>query len=126
MHDPANELLRISLLGTWVNKGMKKDQSPTKSGHWLFRGCLATLWLLHDSKLLHHAQLITVAPVLHNLALSNARDVYRRELYTVASRSDAHELPLVGAAPPHTSYYLVSLGDYVFYIYMEVGEGGMQ
>jgi hypothetical protein len=25
MHDPANELLRIPLLRTWVNKGKKKD-----------------------------------------------------------------------------------------------------
>jgi intracellular sulfur oxidation DsrE/DsrF family protein len=31
--------------------------------------------LLHDAKLLHHAQLIAVAPVLHHLALSNAQNV---------------------------------------------------
>jgi hypothetical protein len=30
MQDPANELLRISLPRTWVNKGKKKGRSPIR------------------------------------------------------------------------------------------------
>ncbi len=64
--------------------------------------------------------------MLHNLAINNAQNVYPRDLYTFASRSNAQVLSLVGAARGHTSYYLISLGDHVFYIYTEVGEGGVQ
>jgi hypothetical protein len=38
-------------------------------------------------------------------------------IVTRAGRLYAHELPLMGAAHAQTSYYLISLGDHIFYIH---------
>jgi hypothetical protein len=40
--------------------------------------------LLHDAKLLHHAQLIAVAPVLHDLWSKSLRDAEARLLWAEA------------------------------------------
>jgi Ca2+-binding RTX toxin-like protein len=56
--------------------------------------------------------------VLHDLALSNAQDAYPLDRYSIAGRVYAPELSLMSAAYAHTSYYLMSLGDHVFYIYL--------
>ncbi len=72
---------------------------------------LLLFWLGDDAELLHHAQVVEFAPVFHDLAIGNTQNVYPRNRYPVAGRSDAHELPLMGATHVHTSYYLISLGD---------------
>ncbi len=61
-------------------------------------GFLRLSWRRDDTQLRHHAQQVSLAPVLYDLALHYPIDVYPRDLYTVAGRRNAQELALVGAA----------------------------
>src|SRR2546428_2684359 len=81
------------------------------------RGC-------DQAELLHHTQLVSETPVLHDLAVGNPPDVNLRPARVLAGCGNALELTLLCAPPGETVHELVPYHDLVLDRVAEVGEGG--
>src|SRR5215211_3716840 len=92
---------------------------PTKLLALLRPALLVQEW----SQLFHHAQIIEVGPVFDDLASLYAAYNNSGGLHPLASGSNAFQLPLVGAAKPHTGCHLLSFGYQVLYSDLQVGKG---
>src|SRR5215211_8220983 len=80
----------------------------------------------NDSELLHHAHVVEVIPLLHDLALSKAGGDGPCYFYPVVGGGEAPKLALVGAAARVAGRHLVPFGYLILDDNPEVGKGGAQ
>ena len=80
-------------------------------------------WLWDSPNLSHQSHVVAVVPRFADLPLGDAAEGHARWLYGVASRSDAHQVPLVGAPGSPTCRHRVPFCYLLFNGGGYIGEG---
>src|SRR5215211_5294557 len=95
---------RGALVAREAREEAKSVEQSARPGRTSFFG---SSWLGNGADLLHQAKLVLDGPRLGDLAFLYAVEGDAREFDSIASRGDAHVVPLVGgSAPPMSNHFI--------------------
>jgi hypothetical protein len=86
-------------------------------------GFLRTSRPRDDAKLLHHAEVVSHRPVLHDFPISDTHEINEFHRHLLAGWGDAHKLTLMSTMKGLTRRNLVTFGHYVLYGEIRIREG---
>src|SRR5260370_33628671 len=84
------------------------------------------LWYGDTAELLHHAQIVSVDPVICHLPIDQAQNVNLRHREMLAGWGNAQKVSPVGAAQRATHNHLIPIGDYLLNRRMLIAKGALE